>query len=104
MFPMIDKERTGIRLKYLMRAKGLTPRDIQKYLSLSCVQTVYRWLEGVNVPSIDNLYALAGLFRVKIDEMVVGSRRQDFVLPDTRKKRMFLYYMRLCGNSSGALL
>ncbi len=102
MFPVIDKNRTGKRLKYLMQMKGLTPRDIQKYLSLSCVQTVYRWLEGINVPTIDNLYAQAGLFQVKIDEMVVGSRQQDAALPDAGKRRMYLYYMRLCGNSSGA--
>lgn len=101
---MIDKNRTGKRLKDLMQRKGLTPRDIQKYLSLSCVQTVYRWLEGINVPTIDNLYALAGLFQVKIDEMVVGSRQQDPVLADPRKNRMFLYYMRLCRDSSGAAL
>lgn len=95
MFPVIDKVRTGKRLKDLMRIKGLAPRDIQKYLSLSCVQTVYRWLEGINVPAVDNLYALAGLFQVKMDEMVVGSREMDAMLPDSVKSRVFLYYMRL---------
>lgn len=100
MFPVIDKNRTGKRLKYLMKSRGFAPKDIQNYLSLSCVQTVYRWLEGINVPSIDNLYALAGLFQVKIDEMIAGSREQDIFTSDSQKNRMFLYYLRLSRNTA----
>ena len=70
MFPVIDKKMTGKCLKKLMRQNGLTPKDIQRYLSLSCVQTVYRWFSGVNIPSIDNLYALSQLYGVEVDGMV----------------------------------
>lgn len=74
MIPMIDKKKTGRQLKYFMRKCGFTPRDIQEYLSLSCVQTVYRWFAGVNVPSIDNLYALSILFGTGIDALVAGDQ------------------------------
>lgn len=73
MFPMIDKEKTGQRLKRIMKRRGLTPRDVQEYLSLSCVQTVYRWFMGINIPSIDNLYALSRLLGTDMDDMVVGN-------------------------------
>lgn len=72
MYPTIDKLKTGKLLENLAQRYGLSPKDICNYLSLSCVQTVYRWFEGVNVPSIDNLYALSRLFRVSMDELVVG--------------------------------
>ena len=62
MFPVIDKKKTAERISAIMKVYGKTPADIQNYLKLSCVQTVYRWLEGVNIPSIDNLYALSQLF------------------------------------------
>lgn len=55
MYPMIDTVQTGERIEKLMKKQGLTPRDIQEYLSLTCVQTVYRWLKGINVPLVDNL-------------------------------------------------
>ena len=76
MIPMIDKKTTGRRLKYFMRKGGFTPRDIQEYLSLSCVQTVYRWFMGVNIPSIDNLYALSRLFGTSLDMLVAGDRAE----------------------------
>ena len=46
MFPVIDKKKTAERISAIMKVYGKTPADIQNYLKLSCVQTVYRWLEG----------------------------------------------------------
>lgn len=76
MYPTIDRVKTGKLLEKLARVYGLSPKDICDYLSLSCVQTVYRWFEGVNVPSIDNLYALSRLLRVSMDELVVGDEEK----------------------------
>lgn len=74
MYPMINKKQTGHRLRYLMELKDMEPKDIQEYLSLACVQTVYRWLEGINVPSVDHLYALSVLFGVPVDSLLAGNR------------------------------
>lgn len=76
MFPVIDKKLTGCRLQFWMCVNGLTPKDIQQYLSLTCVQTVYRWLEGVNLPAIDNLYALSRLFHTRVDALIVGKENE----------------------------
>lgn len=70
---MLDKKGTADILKHLMLSRQLKPTDIQKYLGLSCVQTVYRWMEGVSIPSIDHLYALRDLFGVGIDDMLKGT-------------------------------
>ena len=56
-----------------MEKRGMSPADIQIYLDLSCVQTVYRWLDGTNIPSVDNLYALSCLLRVDMDRLVAGT-------------------------------
>ena len=77
VIPMIDKKTTGQQLKYFMETRGFTPKDIQEYLSLSCVQTVYRWFMGVNIPNIDNLYALSSLFETSIDALVAGERLEE---------------------------
>ncbi len=74
MYPMIDKEKTGRWLKALFMVKGVRPKDIQAYLSLGCIQTVYRWLDGTNIPSMDHLYALSGLLGITVDQMVVGNK------------------------------
>lgn len=59
----------------MMNLSGKTPVDIQEYLGLSCVQTVYRWLEGINIPSVDNLYALSQMFNIPMDAMIGGNRK-----------------------------
>ncbi|MFQ6791858.1 helix-turn-helix transcriptional regulator [Thomasclavelia sp.] len=74
MFPIIDSQKTGEKIKLLMEQKNISSKDVQNFLSLSCVQTVYRWINGITVPSIDNLYALSYLLGVPIDEIVCGNR------------------------------
>ena len=74
MFPLINKRETGIHLRRIMDERGVTVRDVQEYLGLGSVQSVYHWLNGLSMPTIDNLYALRELFGLSIDEMVRGNR------------------------------
>ena len=71
--PFIRTEETGRRLRSLLASRGLTVKDVQKYLGLSCPQSIYRWLDSRSLPSIDNLYALQGLFHMPMDQLLCGS-------------------------------
>jgi transcriptional regulator with XRE-family HTH domain len=94
--PVINKKETGVNLRKHMDRCGITPKDVQQYLGLGCVQSVYRWLAGVNVPTIDNLYALSELFQVPIDEMIRGNRRELQRKPMRPKdERLHMYYKRI---------
>lgn len=100
MFPLINKRETGINLRRIMDIRGITPKDVQEYLGLGCVQSVYRWLDGINMPTIDNLYALSELFQVPIDAIVRGNRapiESDIILEtfDLRDRRLREYYEKL---------
>ena len=53
--PVINKNETAKCLKLLVKWNDLQPKDVQMYLGLACVQTVYRWLEGINIPRVDHL-------------------------------------------------
>ncbi|MBQ8316454.1 MAG: helix-turn-helix transcriptional regulator [Lachnospiraceae bacterium] len=74
MFPLINKRETGIRLRQIIDRLGFSARDVQEYLGLGCVQSVYRWLDGHSMPTVDNLYALSELFQMPMDEIVCGNR------------------------------
>ena len=100
MFPIINKRETGVNLRRIMDMRGITPKDVQEYLGLGCVQSVYRWIDGVNMPTIDNLYALSELLQVPIDAIVRGNRTPiapDTVIKqlDSRKSRLCAYYEKL---------
>ena len=99
MFPLINKRETGVNLRRIMDRQGFTAKDIQEYLGLGCVQSVYHWLEGISMPTIDNLYALSELFQVPMDAIVRGNRApivsNIFTIPQkAQEKRLYAYYER----------
>ena len=108
MIPAIDKKRTGDRIRYFMEKRALNPADIQAYLGLSSVQTIYRWLDGTNIPSVDKLYALSCLLQVGMDDLVAGTQDYGrsvrpvydwhacFIL-DGFHRRVLSYYEAICG-------
>lgn len=71
MTPIIDLEATGKKIKENMERKGLTPKDVQKELGLTVYQSVYHWIHGRNLPTIDNLVVLSRLFGCRIDDLLV---------------------------------
>lgn len=89
----IDKVKTGQQIRLLMEKRGVTVRDVKNALSLACVQSVYHWLDGQSMPTLDNLYALSDLLKVPMDMLVYGNRRYD---PNKNNpegaERLFRYY------------
>ena len=96
MYPIIDKKATGNRIKRIMDCKNISVKELKDYLGLSCVQSIYHWLDGTCLPTLDNLYAMSQLFGTSIDAMVCGNRR--IVIPqelDVRSRRLYEYYARI---------
>lgn len=67
----IDMQRTGRKLKSMIEAAGYTPKMIQSYLHLSCVQPIYRWYKGLILPSVDHLFMLSELLNVHMEDFLV---------------------------------
>ena len=101
MFPTIDKKETRIDIRRIMDERGITVKNVQEYLNLDSAQSVYHWLNGISMPSIDNLYALSELVCVPMDEIVCGNRKPitpdiEIDTPDLRTKQLYMYYEKLC--------
>lgn len=71
IYPNIDMQRTGIRLKEFIQKNGYCVADIQEYLHLSCPQPVYRWFKGMILPSVDHLLMLSELLGVHMEDLLV---------------------------------
>ena len=71
MIPTIDIKETGHKINVLRVINGLSVRDIQDYLGFSTPQAIYKWQRGECLPTLDNLVALAKLFKVKMDDIIV---------------------------------
>jgi transcriptional regulator with XRE-family HTH domain len=76
-YPAIDIAATGRNIKSLMAERGASPVSICKQFGIGSLQTVYNWMNGRNLPTIDHLYDLSLLWAVPIDDIIVPERRSD---------------------------
>ena len=96
MYPVIDKRETGINIRRIMDQHKLTVKDVQQFLGLGSAQSIYHWLNGISLPTIDNLYAMSELLQVSVDEMICGNRRRITEDVDkAQKKRLRVYYAKI---------
>lgn len=91
-YPVIDMTGTGQNIKRIMRLKGFSVKDIQKFLQLSTPQGIYHWFDGRSLPTVDNLYALSELFELPVDALLVGNRKFDWRYHRDMYQRVFAYY------------
>ena len=71
MCRVIDLVKTGKNIERLLIERGLTARDVQQRLGFAERRPVYFWIAGKNLPSIDNLFILAEMLQVSIDEILI---------------------------------
>ena len=69
-YPVIDPIGTGKNLKAFLKKNGKTVTGVAKIIGLSDKGTVYKWLRGESLPSIDNLLALSVLLGVTINDIL----------------------------------
>ena len=75
-----------------MDERGLTVKDVKEYLGLACLQSIYHWLNGITMPTIDNLYALSELFQVPVDDMLCGNRKPIYTgEKQVQLRRLYTY-------------
>lgn len=105
-YPNIDMYRTGRKLKRMLETAGYTPRMIQDYLHLSCVQPIYRWYKGLILPSVDHLLMLSELLNVHMEELLVRKNVLPFVCEieqahmQTEQTRIAEYYKKIFGSAA----
>ena len=69
--PVIDMVRTGQNIARLRKQAGLTVRDLQDVFGFATPQAIYKWQQGVALPTIDNLVVLAAVLQVRLDDILV---------------------------------
>ncbi len=69
--PTVDTISTGKRINDLRKRAGLSVKDIQNVLGLGSTQSIYKWLSGQNLPTVDNLVILAAVLHVSLDDLIV---------------------------------
>ena len=69
--PAIDMVATGRNIQLMRQQAGLSVKDLQDLFGFATPQAIYKWQHGAAMPTIDNLVALAMIFGVSMDDIIV---------------------------------
>jgi len=69
--PTINMAATGMNITRLRKSAGLSVRDLADILGFATPQAVYKWQNGVAMPTLDNLVVLAAILNVTMDQIIV---------------------------------
>ena len=71
---VVDMIGTGQNIARLRKQAGLTVRDLQDVFGFATPQAIYKWQQGVALPTIDNLVVLAAVLQVRLDDILVTDK------------------------------
>lgn len=69
--PVINMAATGSNIKALIKAIGLKVTEIQTIYGFNTPQSIFKWMRGETMPSLDNLIVLAHILNVTIDRIII---------------------------------
>ena len=75
MIPTIDIVATGQNINALRIKADMSVKDMQQVFGFTTPQAIYKWIHGMNLPTIDNMVILATMFNVTVDEIIAIERR-----------------------------
>lgn len=104
IYPIIDVQETGKQLRAQCDRRQVTPKELQEFLGLAAVQSVYGWFQGKALPSLDNFYALSCYLGIRMEELVVPKPKSREV-PARRTacalERRMMAYLVFCFQAEG---
>lgn len=62
---------TGRRINNLMLDRGFSVLRLQDLMELESAQSIYKWLGGDTIPTVDKLVKLSQIFDCSIDDIIV---------------------------------
>ena len=68
---VLDKVSTGIRIGSLRIKAALTHEELAELLQLKSPRVIYDWEAGDKVPNVENLYNLAIIFNMKMEDLLI---------------------------------
>ena len=77
--PVIDMTATGNNIYVLRKKAGLSVKELQDIFGFANPQAIYKWQNGLSLPTIDNMVILAAVFGVRIDDIIVFQKVMNAV-------------------------
>ena len=80
MFPRIDMEATGRRIRRLRERQGMSVRELQVMMGFEQPQAIYNWQRGECLPTVDHLLMLSRIFGLPMQDLLVVDDQEIVML------------------------
>ena len=60
-----------MKIMDLRKKAGLSVKDLQNIFGFASPNAIYKWQNGVAMPTLDNLIVLAAIFNVLVDDIII---------------------------------
>ena len=87
----IDTIKTGERIKSFIVHSNITIKDLAKMMSVS-QQSVYKWICGKSLPSLENIVLLSSILDVALDDLIVKSTLYSYQVEDIHVREEQIEY------------
>jgi len=81
MICSINVGMTGCKIREALQSHNVSVSNIAHSLNVS-TQTIYKWLNGQSLPTLENVMALSKYLNVPVESLVATEVNYDFVLPE----------------------
>ena len=66
----LNKKETGLKIYGLIQASPYTYEYVAEFLELKTPRVIYAWCDGTKTPSTENLWNLACLLNVRMEDIL----------------------------------
>ncbi len=78
--PYFDPVLTGKNLRRIRKMNHKSVEAIREYMGLESTQAIYKWEQGKCFPTVDNFVALARMYDMHVEELLVETPGVSIVL------------------------
>ena len=68
----INMEKTGLNINQKITGKNISVKEVSELLGFSSTRSVYKWLSGQTLPSLDSLLILSEILGTTMDELIIS--------------------------------
>lgn len=66
----LNKKKTGKRIQTAITSSMYSFTDVARALELTSERTVYYWINGKKIPSLENIINLSLMFNIKVEDLI----------------------------------
>lgn len=66
----LNKKKTGKRIQTAITSSKYSFTDVARALELTSERTVYYWINGKKIPSLENIINLSLMFNIKVEDLI----------------------------------